>query len=65
MSKSHTKEVHKTRRDKAEEGMTIKVPKASERNPFAIFQERKQIMKNPKDKRTNNPKRDWRGEDYD
>jgi hypothetical protein len=22
-------------------------------------------MKNPRDKRKNNPKRDWRGEDYD
>ena len=59
MSKTHTREVHKSKRDKAEEGMTIKVPNAKERNPFAIFQERKQVMGDRRTKRAKDARNHW------
>jgi hypothetical protein len=64
MSRETTKQVGKSKREKHEEDMTIKLPKAKDRNILATFQERKQIMKDPRTKRSKDFKKSWKAEDH-
>lgn len=43
---------------------TIKVPKVRARNPLGEFQERKQVMKNRRDKRSKDARKSWKNEEW-
>ena len=64
MSREATKQVGKSKSEKKKEGMTIKLPKAKTRNPLATFQERKQIMKDKRTKRSKDFKHSWKAEEH-
>lgn len=42
----------------------IKLPKQKDRNPLGIFQERKQVMKNRRLKRSKDARKSWKREEW-
>lgn len=43
---------------------TIKLPKKRERNPLGAQQERKQVMKDRRDKRSKDARKSWKNEEW-
>jgi len=42
----------------------IEVPKAKDRNPLAVFQERKQVMRDRRDRRAKDARKSWKREEW-
>jgi len=43
---------------------TIELPKEQKRNPLGAFQERKQVMRDRRDRRAKDARKSWKREEY-